>query len=167
MSIVLSGIRIGIDDVEQEALEEARRLLRVGKNQILQIVPVKKSLDARRRDHISVVYSVRVDLADEEQKYAKAAAVRLGQNRVKYLDNQPVSFEKGKEKILKKVGEECTEVVIGAMKGSKEETIYEISDLCYHVLVLMVESGITIEEIKAELASRHVIDHKVKQETMQ
>lgn len=73
MSIVLSGIRIGIDDVEQEALEEARRLLRVGKNQILQIVPVKKSLDARRRDHISVVYSVRVDLADEEQKYAKAA----------------------------------------------------------------------------------------------
>ena len=99
MSIVLSGIRIGIDDVEQEALEEARRLLRVGKNQILQIVPVKKSLDARRRDHISVVYSVRVDLADEEQKYAKAAAVRLGQNRVKYLDNQPVSFEKGKEKL--------------------------------------------------------------------
>lgn len=76
-------------------------------------------------------------------------------------------FEKGKEKILKKVGEECTEVVIGAMKGSKEETIYEISDLCYHVLVLMVESGITLEEIKAELASRHVIDHKVKQETMQ
>ncbi|MGI6013087.1 MAG: bifunctional phosphoribosyl-AMP cyclohydrolase/phosphoribosyl-ATP diphosphatase HisIE [Oscillospiraceae bacterium] len=76
-------------------------------------------------------------------------------------------FEKGKEKILKKVGEECTEVVIGAMKGSKEETIYEISDLCYHVLVLMVESGITVEEIKAELASRHVIDHKVKQETMQ
>ncbi len=99
MSIVLSGIRIGIDDVEQEALEEARRLLRVGKNQILQIVPVKKSLDARRRDHISVVYSVQVDLADEEQKYAKAAAVRLGQNRVKYLDNQPVSFEKGKEKL--------------------------------------------------------------------
>ncbi len=76
-------------------------------------------------------------------------------------------FEKGKEKILKKVGEECTEVVIGAMKGSKEETIYEISDLCYHVLVLMVESGITLEEVKAELASRHVIDHKVKQETMQ
>lgn len=76
-------------------------------------------------------------------------------------------FEKGREKILKKVGEECTEVVIGAMKNSKEETIYEISDLCYHVLVLMVESGITLEEVRAELASRHVIDHKVKQETMQ
>ena len=76
-------------------------------------------------------------------------------------------FEKGPEKILKKVGEECTEVIIGAMKGSKEETIYEVSDLCYHVLVLLVASGITLDEIKAELSSRHVIDHKVKQETMQ
>jgi len=75
-------------------------------------------------------------------------------------------FEKGKEKILKKVGEECTEVVIGAMKNDKSETIYEISDLCYHVLVLMVEMGITVDEIKQELASRHIIDHKVKQETM-
>ncbi len=75
-------------------------------------------------------------------------------------------FEKGKEKILKKVGEECTEVIIGAMKDSKEETIYEISDLAYHVLVLMVECGITVEDILAELAGRHVVDHKVKQETM-
>ncbi|MBE6935559.1 MAG: bifunctional phosphoribosyl-AMP cyclohydrolase/phosphoribosyl-ATP diphosphatase HisIE [Ruminococcaceae bacterium] len=75
-------------------------------------------------------------------------------------------FEKGKEKILKKVGEECTEVIIGAMKNSREETIYEISDLCYHVLVLMVAEGITIDDIRTELASRHVIDHKVKQETM-
>lgn len=75
-------------------------------------------------------------------------------------------FEKGREKILKKVGEECTEVVIGAMKDDKAETVYEISDLCYHVLVLMVEMGITVDDIKKELASRHVIDHKVKQETM-
>lgn len=75
-------------------------------------------------------------------------------------------FEKGKEKILKKVGEECTEVIIGAMKGSREETIYELADLCYHALVLMVEEGISPEDIRAELASRHVIDHKVKQETM-
>ncbi len=75
-------------------------------------------------------------------------------------------FSKGKEKILKKVGEECTEVVIGAMKDSKEETIYEVSDLCYHILVLMVEMGISVEDIKKELGSRHVIDHKVKQETM-
>lgn len=76
-------------------------------------------------------------------------------------------FEKGSEKILKKVGEECTEVIIAAMKDSKEETIFEISDLAYHVLVLMVEKGITVEDIKAELQSRHVVDHKVKQETMQ
>ena len=55
-------------------------------------------------------------------------------------------FEKGREKILKKVGEECTEVIIGAMKGSREETIYEISDLCYHVLVLMVAEGITLDD---------------------
>lgn len=75
-------------------------------------------------------------------------------------------FEKGTEKILKKVGEECTEVVIAAMKQDKAETIYEISDLCYHVLVLMVSAGITLEDIRRELASRHVVDHKVKQETM-
>lgn len=76
-------------------------------------------------------------------------------------------FEKGKEKILKKVGEECTEVIIGAMKDSREETVYEIADLSYHVLVLMAETGITPEDIRKELASRHVVDKKVKQETMQ
>lgn len=75
-------------------------------------------------------------------------------------------FEKGKDKILKKVGEECTEVIIGAMKDSKEETIYEISDLCYHVLVLMNEMNISVNEVKNELASRHVIDKKTKQETL-
>lgn len=75
-------------------------------------------------------------------------------------------FEKGKEKILKKVGEECTEVIIGAMKDSKEETIYEIADLTYHTLVLMVEMGISVDDIRTELAGRHVIDKKVKQETM-
>ena len=75
-------------------------------------------------------------------------------------------FSKGKEKILKKVGEECTEVVIGAMKDSRDETIYEISDLVYHVMVLMIEAGISLEDIHRELASRHVIDHKVKQEKM-
>jgi phosphoribosyl-ATP pyrophosphohydrolase/phosphoribosyl-AMP cyclohydrolase len=75
-------------------------------------------------------------------------------------------FEKGIDKILKKVGEECTEVIIGAKAGDKAETVYEISDLVYHVLVLMVEMGISIDDIKKELASRHVIDHKVKQEKM-
>jgi phosphoribosyl-ATP pyrophosphohydrolase/phosphoribosyl-AMP cyclohydrolase len=75
-------------------------------------------------------------------------------------------FSKGKEKILKKVGEECTEVVIGAMKDSREETIYEISDLAYHVLVLMIEMGISLNDIRTELASRHIVDKKIKQETM-
>lgn len=76
-------------------------------------------------------------------------------------------FSKGAEKILKKIGEECTEVVIGAMKEDKRETIFEISDLAYHVLVLMVHMGIGIDDIMAELESRHVVDKKVKQETMQ
>ena len=75
-------------------------------------------------------------------------------------------FEKGLDKILKKVGEEATEVIIAAKAEDKPETIYEIADLAYHVLVLMAEAGISIEEIRAELASRHVIDHKVKQEKM-
>ena len=75
-------------------------------------------------------------------------------------------FDKGLDKILKKVGEECTEVVIAAKAEDRRETVYEIADLCYHVLVLMVEAGISPEDIRAELASRHVIDHKVKQEKM-
>ncbi|HIR40126.1 MAG TPA: bifunctional phosphoribosyl-AMP cyclohydrolase/phosphoribosyl-ATP diphosphatase HisIE [Candidatus Coproplasma stercoripullorum] len=76
-------------------------------------------------------------------------------------------FDKGLDKILKKVGEECTEVVIAAKGGDKGETVFEISDLTYHVLVLMAEYGITLNDIKAQLASRHVIDKKVKQEKMQ
>ncbi len=75
-------------------------------------------------------------------------------------------FEKGIDKILKKVGEECTEVIIAGKANDKKETIYEISDLMYHVLVLMVEMGISVDDIMTELASRHVIDHKVKQEKM-
>ena len=75
-------------------------------------------------------------------------------------------FQKGIDKILKKVGEENTEVIIAAKADDKKETIYEIADLCYHVMVLMTEMGISLEEIHRELASRHVIDHKVKQEKM-
>ena len=75
-------------------------------------------------------------------------------------------FEKGLDKILKKVGEESTEVIIAAKAEDKAETVYEIADLAYHVMVLMVEAGISLDEIKDELASRHVIDHKVKQEKM-
>ena len=75
-------------------------------------------------------------------------------------------FEKGIDKILKKIGEECTEVIIASKAEDKAETIYEIADLAYHVMVMMVEQGITLEDVRKELASRHVIDHKVKQEKM-
>ena len=75
-------------------------------------------------------------------------------------------FEKGLDKILKKVGEECTEVIIAAKAEDKKETVYEIADLAYHVMVLMIEAGISLEDIHRELASRHVIDKKVKQEKM-
>lgn len=75
-------------------------------------------------------------------------------------------FEKGLDKILKKVGEESTEVIIAAKSDDKKETIYEIADLAYHIMVLMIEMGISLEDIHKELASRHVIDHKVKQEKM-
>lgn len=75
-------------------------------------------------------------------------------------------FEKGLDKILKKVGEESTEVIIAGKAQDKAETIYEIADLAYHVMVLMVEAGITVDDVQKELASRHVIDHKVKQEKM-
>jgi phosphoribosyl-ATP pyrophosphohydrolase/phosphoribosyl-AMP cyclohydrolase len=75
-------------------------------------------------------------------------------------------FQKGIDKILKKVGEECTEVIIAGKADDKAETIYEIADLTYHVMVLMLQMGISLEDIHRELASRHVIDHKVKQEKM-
>ena len=75
-------------------------------------------------------------------------------------------FQKGLDKILKKVGEESTEVIIAGKAEDKKETVYEIADLAYHVLVLMVQMGISVDEIRQELASRHIIDHKVKQEKM-
>lgn len=75
-------------------------------------------------------------------------------------------FEKGLDKIMKKVGEECTEVIIAAASDDKGETIYEIADLMYHVMVLMVQQGISVDDILKELESRHIIDHKVKQEKM-
>ena len=75
-------------------------------------------------------------------------------------------FEKGIDKILKKVGEECTEVIIAGKADDKAETIYELADLDYHAMVLMVQMGISVEDVHKELASRHVIDHKVKQEKM-
>ena len=75
-------------------------------------------------------------------------------------------FQKGMDKILKKVGEESTEVIIAGKDNDKKETVYEIADLAYHVMVMMVEMGISVNDVRDELASRHVIDHKVKQEKM-
>ncbi len=75
-------------------------------------------------------------------------------------------FEKGRDKILKKVGEECTEVIVAGAKNDKEETVYELGDLLYHAMVLMTDMDISLEELTRELAKRHVIDHKIKQERM-
>ena len=75
-------------------------------------------------------------------------------------------FEKGVDKMLKKIGEEATEVIIAGKADDKKETVYEIADLAYHVMVLMCEMGISVEDVHRELASRHIIDHKVKQEKM-
>lgn len=75
-------------------------------------------------------------------------------------------FQKGIDKILKKVGEESTEVIIAGKANDKKETVYEIADLAYHIMVMMVQMGISVDDVRKELASRHVIDHKVKQEKM-
>ncbi len=106
---------------------------------------------------------------EEEESFSLAAlyALLVGRKTEKKEGSYTTYlFEKGLDKILKKVGEECTEVIIGAKNQDRAETVYEIADLLYHVMVLMVEMGITNEEILEELASRHVIDHKVKQEKM-
>lgn len=78
-------------------------------------------------------------------------------------------FDKGLDKILKKVGEECAETIIAAKNGVQEDTVGEISDLIYHLTVMMVQSGIPLEAVMAELDARsakignlkqfHVSDH--------
>ena len=107
--------------------------------------------------------------SDELQEFSYQGLMELIEGRK--VDKQEGSyttylFEKGLDKILKKVGEESTEVIIAAKAEDKKETIYEIADLAYHVMVLMIEAGISLEDIHRELASRHVIDKKVKQEKM-
>ena len=108
-------------------------------------------------------------LEAEEEPFSLEGLYQLLLGRKKNLPEGSYTtylFQKGIDKILKKVGEESTEVIIAGKAGDKAETIYEIADLAYHVLVLMAQMGITVGDIKAELASRHVIDHKVKQEKM-
>ena len=108
-------------------------------------------------------------LGEENEKFKLEGLYQLLQGRKKDLPEGSYTtylFQKGLDKILKKVGEECTEVIIAGKADDKAETVYEIADLCYHVLVLMVQMGISVEDIRNELAGRHVIDHKVKQEKM-
>ena len=107
--------------------------------------------------------------SDERHEFSLASLMKLIEGRKtekKEGSYTTYLFEKGLDKILKKVGEECTEVIIAAKAEDRAETIYEISDLVYHTMVLMIQQGITLEDIHRELASRHVIDHKVKQEKM-
>lgn len=107
--------------------------------------------------------------SDERSEFSMDGLYELLEGRKRDLPEGSYTsylFQKGLDKILKKVGEESTEVIIAGKAEDKKETIYEIADLAYHVMVLMVEAGISLEDIRKELASRHVIDHKVKQEKM-
>ena len=106
--------------------------------------------------------------ADEQFSYENLYKMLLGRKLEKKEGSYTTYlFEMGTDKILKKVGEECTEVIIAAKAGDKEETVFEIADLLYHITVMMIDAGISIDEVTAELAKRHVVDHKVKQERMQ
>ena len=114
-------------------------------------------------------FNQRVFEGDRGEPFSVEGLYRLLQGRKRDLPAGSYTtylFQKGVDKMLKKVGEECTEVIIGGKAGDRAETVYEIADLMYHVMVLMVEMGISVEDVQAELASRHVIDHKVKQEKM-
>lgn len=107
--------------------------------------------------------------SDTRQEFSLRGLYRLLEERKREQPEGSYTtylFQKGLDKILKKVGEECTEVIIAAKAEDRKETVYEIADLAYHVMVLMSQQGITVEDVTKELASRHVIDHKVKQEKM-
>ena len=106
---------------------------------------------------------------EKQEKFSLEGLYQLLQDRKAKMPEGSYTtylFQKGLDKILKKVGEESTEVIIAGKAQDKAETVYEIADLAYHVLVLMTEMGISVDDIRQELASRHVIDHKVKQEKM-
>lgn len=106
---------------------------------------------------------------DEKEDFSIDSLYKLLEERKEKLPENSYTtylFKKGKEKILKKVGEEATEVIIAGTKENKEETIYEIADLTYHLLVLMIEEKINLLDIREELGKRHIIDHKIKQESI-
>lgn len=116
----------------------------------------------------SCFFNVIKDSDDEAFSYENLYKMLLGRKINKKEGSYTTYlFEKGTDKILKKVGEECTEVIIAAKGGDKKETVFEIADLLYHITVLMIDAGISIDDVTAELAKRHVVDHKVKQERMQ
>ena len=107
--------------------------------------------------------------SDENEAFSLQALMDLIEGRKKTMQEGSYTsylFEKGIDKILKKIGEESTEVIIAAKADDKKETVYEIADLVYHVMVMMIQQGISLEDVRQELKSRHVIDHKVKQEKM-
>ena len=107
--------------------------------------------------------------SEELEEFSMEGLYELLQNRKNDMPEGSYTtylFSKGRDKILKKVGEESTEVIIGGKADDKNETVYEIADLAYHLMVLMVDMGISVKDIQKELASRHIIDHKVKQEKM-
>lgn len=114
-------------------------------------------------------FGMEVYQSDNRHEFRMTELYRLLEERKATMPEKSYTtylFEKGRDKILKKIGEESTEVIIAAKADDKKETVYEIADLAYHVMVLMVEMGITLEDVQKELGSRHVIDHKVKQEKM-
>jgi len=107
--------------------------------------------------------------SEDKNEFSLDALYELLEGRKKDLPEGSYTtylFQKGVDKILKKVGEESTEVIIAGKANDKAETVYEIADLAYHIMVLMVEMGISLEDVRRELGSRHIIDHKVKQEKM-
>lgn len=108
-------------------------------------------------------------IAEDKNEFSIDGLYQLLQGRKENMPEGSYTtylFQKGIDKILKKVGEECTEVIIAGKADDKKETVYELADLMYHSLVLMVEMGISVDDVRKELASRHIIDHKVKQEKM-
>ena len=114
-------------------------------------------------------FNDKVFLGEAEEPFSVKGLYGLLEGRKRDLPEGSYTtylFQKGIDKILKKVGEECTEVIVAGKGADRAETIYEIADLMYHVMVLMVEMGISVDDVMGELASRHVIDHKVKQEKM-
>ena len=131
------------------------------------VVAVKPDGPACHLGTVSCFENPVVESEDEEFSYEGLMKLIEGRKTEKKEGSYTTYlFEKGLDKILKKVGEESTEVIIAGKAEDKKETIYEIADLTYHVMVLMVEMGISLDEITKELASRHVIDKKVKQEKM-